>query len=264
MAASVTGRAADEPRSGVQSVERALAVLRLFRDGEPELSITEISRRTGLNLSTAHRLVRALCAGQFMEQDPDNERYRLGSALRALGRRALEHSGFAGALPVLERLAEQSGESASLGIRRDDEVIVVLASASQQRLRFDHEPGASIRLHASAMGKALLAFSAVSPSAAVKELPELTRHTATTITSKDALVAELEAIRSTGYAVNNEERYAGVSAVAAPVLDRAGRARAAVGLQGPTVRMSAGDAAALGEMVRAAADEIARLLNTGT
>lgn len=263
MAASVKEHGTDEPRSGVQSVERAINVLRLFQNGPAEQSITEIGRQTGLNLSTAHRIVKALCGAQFMEQDPDNERYRLGSALMSLGQRALENSGFTAALPVLERLAEQSGESASLGIRRDQEVTVVLASASQQRLRFDHEPGASIGLHASAMGKVLLAFADGSPETIVAELPALERYTPTTITSKRALAADLAKIRTDGYAVNHEERYAGVVGVAAPVLDRNGRARAAVGLQGPAARMSSTSIEAIGALVRAAADEIAQLLGSG-
>ena len=260
VAASVKEHGADEPRSGVQSVERALNVLQLFQHGESDQTITEIARQTGLNLSTAHRLVKALCSAQFMEQDPDSERYRLGVALLSLGQRALENSGFSSALPVLERLAEQSGESVSLGVRRGNEVIVVLAAASQQRLRFDHVPGASIGLHASAMGKVLLACSAMSSKHAVAELPPLERYTPTTITTKAALIADLETIRAVGYAVNNEERYTGVLGVAAPVLGGNGFARAAVGLQGPTVRMSATSIEAVGEMVRSAADEIAGLI----
>ena len=263
MAASVKEHGTDEPRSGVQSVERAINVLRLFQDGPAEQSLTEIGRQTGLNLSTAHRLVKALCSAQFMEQDPDSERYRLGAALMSLGQRALENAGFAAALPVLERLAEQSGESVSLGIRREQQVVVVLAAASQQRLRFDHVPGASIGLHASAMGKALLAFEAAEPDAVVAELSALERYTPTTITSKQALAAELATIRTNGYAVNHEERYAGVVGVGAPVLDRRERARAAVGLQGPTTRMSQDKLGSVAAMVRAAADEIAILLDPG-
>src|SRR3954468_19013729 len=67
-----------EHRSGTQTVERALAILNLFREGPDSLSITEIARQTGLHVSTAHRIVRALCAEQFMDQDARSERYQLG------------------------------------------------------------------------------------------------------------------------------------------------------------------------------------------
>ena len=250
--------ASSEHRTGAQSVERAIAVMQCFRSGPGELGITEIARLTGLNVSTAHRIVRALCGAQFMEQDPDNERYRLGAALLVLGQRALEHSGFGSALPILERLADTTGESTSLGIRRGDEVIVVLAAASRQRLRFDHATGAGIGLHASGMGKVLLAFSADSPTTAVQGLSALDRFTPSTITARPALIAELEHIRQVGYATNREERYTGVFGVAAPVLDRRGRARAAVGVQGPTVRLTGTSFDDLARLVRDAADEIAR------
>ena len=249
-----------EPRAGVQSVERALGVLALYRHGPAELGISEIARHTGLNLSTAHRIVKALCNEHFMEQDPDSERYRLGAALLALGQRALDHSGFASALPRLEQLAEQTGESATLGIRRGNEVIVVLTAASQQRLRFDHAAGAGIGLHASAMGKALLAFGGMSATAAVAELPALDKYTAATITSRAGLAADLETAVAAGYAVNREERYEGVCGVAAPVLRHGGRAVAAVGLQGPTARLESRGFAELGRDVRATADDIARLI----
>lgn len=249
--------ATTEHRSGAQSVERAISVLQCFRRGPGELGITEISRLTHLNLSTAHRIVRALCAAQFMEQDADNERYRLGAALLVLGQRALEHSGFGAALPILEELAETTGESTSLGIRRGDEVIVILAAASRQRLRFDHEAGAGIGLHASGMGKVLLAFAVDSLRTSVDKLPALDRYTDTTITSRSALVAELEQIRVVGYAINRQERYDGVFGVAAPVLDRRGRANAAVGLQGPSVRLGVASLEELAVHVRDAADRIA-------
>ncbi|MCU1396582.1 MAG: Transcriptional regulator, IclR family [Ilumatobacteraceae bacterium] len=255
--------ATNEHRTGAQSIERAISVMQCFRSDPGDLGITEIARSTGLNLSTAHRIVRALCAAQFMEQDQDSERYRLGPALLVLGQRALEHSGFSSALPILERLAETTGESTSLGIRRGNEVIVVLAAASRQRLRFDHAAGAGIGLHASGMGKVLLAFSGESARTVVDELPSLDQYTPSTVTSRPALVAELEGIRTIGYATNREERYTGVFGVAAPVLDRRGRARAAVGVQGPTVRLTGTSFDELATLVREAADEIARTVEPG-
>jgi IclR family acetate operon transcriptional repressor len=246
-----------EHRTGTQTVERALAILNLFRDGPDSLTITEIARQTGLHVSTAHRIVRALCAEQFMDQDPRTERYLLGPSLAILGRRALDSSGLGVAQPILERLAEATGESVSLGVRRGDELVVVLSASSHQRLRFDHEPGSAIQLHASAMGKALLAFGDAAPRTAVAELPELVRFTGATITGRPALVADLEEAHRKGFAVNREERYDGVCGVAAPVLDRRDVAIAAVGLQGPTIRLTPKRLAELAIEVRAAAGDVA-------
>ncbi len=251
-----------EHRSGAQTVERALAILNLFRDGPDSLSITEIARQTGLNVSTAHRIVRALCNEQFMDQDSRSERYQLGPSLAILGRRALDSSGLGVAQPILERLAESTGESVSLGVRRGAELVVVLSASSHQRLRFDHEPGAVILLHASAMGKVLLAFSDVTPKAAVATLPDLVRYTGATITGRAALAADLEEARRRGYAVNREERYDGVCGVSAPVLDRRDLAVAAVGLQGPTIRLTPKRLTEVAVEVRAAAGDVAAAMRS--
>ena len=253
-------RSTVESRPGAQAVERALAILDCFRREPRSLGISEIAREVGLNLSTAHRLVRALCHGGFMEQEPASERYRLGFAIAILGQRALEQSGYDLARPVLARLASTTGESASLGLRRGDEVIVIERTASAQPLRFDHPTGTEILLHASAMGKVLLAFSPGSPKNIVASLPPMTRYTRHSITSRASLVKTLVSIRDEGFATNCEERHEGVSGVAAPILAADGTAHAAVGIQGPSLRLTPARLHDLAPVVRAAADEIGALV----
>src|SRR6478609_6760677 len=158
-ATEVPEEGADRTRTGAQAVERAMAILRCFHDGDDDLGISEIANRTGLRVSTAHRIVRALCTGGLMDQDRRSDRYRLGRTLVVLGQRAASQLGLEAARPTLERLAETTGESASLGTRHGDEIVVVLVASSAQRLRFDHEQGGRIGLHASAMGKAVLAHA---------------------------------------------------------------------------------------------------------
>lgn len=249
----------NEARPGTQAVERAIAIIELFRGEQSALGITEIAKAVGLNISTAHRLMRALVAAGFMEQDPVTERYRLGIEIAVLGQRALEQAGYHLAKPVMVQLAEATGESVSLGVRRNSEVVVIERAASSQPLRFDHPAGAEIQLHASGMGKVLLAFSGLTPEAAVAQLGALPRFTDHTIDDPAQLVAALHDIRSNGFAVNHEERYQGVNGVAAPVLGGGGVARAAVGVQGPSLRMTPERLQEIAPMVRRAADEIARL-----
>lgn len=258
-----TDRLPVEVRPGTQAVERALAILDCFRREPQSLGITEIARAVGLNISTAHRLVRALCHGGFMEQETESERYRLGIAIAILGRRALEQSGYHLAQPILARLAATTGESASMGVRRSDEVLVVERAASVQPLRFDHPTGAEIHLHASAMGKVLLAFAAGSPKDIAAALHPVTRYTPHTITSRTALAQELTAIREQGFATNREERYEGVCGIAAPVIAAHGAAHAAVGIQGPSLRLTPARLHELAPLVRAAADEIGALVLRG-
>ena len=226
------------PRSGAQAVERALEVLRCFGEGQvADLGITEIATATGLSVSTVHRLVRALCAGAVLVQDAGSERYRLGPLLVVLGRRAERLLGYGRALPVLEELAAATHESVNLGIRAGADVLVVLDVASDQPLRFDQAPGTRVPLHTSAMGKCLLAFSAIDVGEELRGLPALTGLTARTITDPTRLREELDRTRVRGWALNDEERHPGVRTVGAPVL-REGVAVAAVAVQGPAVRLT--------------------------
>ena len=227
-----------EARPGTQAVERAIAIMHCFREDATPLGVSEIARTVGLNISTAHRLMRALVAAGFLEQDPTTERYRLGIEIAVLGQRALEQAGYHLAKPVLARLADATGESVSLGVRRNLEVVVLERVSSPQPLRFDHPSGAELHMHASGMGKVMLAFGEIAPEAAVAQLKELPRFTEHTVGDLDVLVRMLLEARSRGYATNLEERYLGVNGVAAPVLATNGIARAAVGVQGPSMRLT--------------------------
>jgi len=250
----------DEPRSGTQAVERALAILGCFRDGPDELGVSEIATRLGLRVSTAHRIVRALCNARYLEQDPVSERYRLGRELAVLGQRAMRQLGFDLVEPALAALAADTGESASLGVWQEGAVLVAVVVASDQPLRFDHPRGSLVPAHASAMGKAMLAHVDERPEDALALLRSLARFTPRTITSKRRLGAELDEVRARGYALNQEERYPGVVGIAAPVLDERGRARAAVGVQGPAVRVRPERVSALGRRLQEAAATVAELL----
>jgi DNA-binding IclR family transcriptional regulator len=214
----------------------------------------------GLTPSTAHRLLRALISAGYVEQEPTSEHYRLGLGVAVLGQRALEHSGYNLARPVLEQLAADTGESASLGVRRGDEVVVIERVSSPASLRFDHPAGAEIAMHASAMGKVLLAFSAQPIAAEVEALGALERFTAATSTTDADVAADLERVARLGFATNVEERHLGVCGLAAPVRARSGVAHAAVAVQGPSVRLTAERLAELAPVVVAAAAEVAALV----
>jgi IclR family acetate operon transcriptional repressor len=250
-------------KSGAQTVERAIAILNLFRDTHISLGITSIARQTGLNLTTAHRLVRTLVHEHFMEQDPANEQYRLGPALAVLGRRAVEGSGIDRARSTTERLSEVTGESVSVGVRGSGGVMVVLQSSSRHALRFEHPAGGAIDVHASAMGKVLLAFGETAPATAIRELGALTRFTSSTITTHAAMLTELDKVRAEGFATNRQERYDGVCGVAAPALDAAGVARLAIGIQGPSVRLADERLLELGPLLVETGREVAELVLAG-
>lgn len=249
----------EPPRTGSQAVERALNLLRSFEVGATSRSLSELAQQNALSPSTTHRLLRALCATGFVQQDPTTERYGLGAALVSLGARAADSIGVDAARPVLEELAASTGESVNLGIRDVDDVLVLVCVPSTQRLRFDQEEGTRVPVYASAMGKALLAFDA-DLDGTVASLPRLAKLTGSTITSRTELRAVLDEVRERGWAINDQEREPGVRTVAAPVRNRDGASIAAVAVQGPSLRMTDERIEELVPAVVAAADDVASRL----
>jgi IclR family acetate operon transcriptional repressor len=248
--------------AGTQTINRALAVLRVLRDARDDVGGAEIARALGLHASTTHRIVKALTAAGYVVQNERTERYRLGIESFLLGRAAGRTLGFDAALPLLERLAEATGESVNLVVRDGREGVVVLRVDSRQPLRFTQSVGARMPLYCTSSGKALLAF-ADDPPEQVTGQGELTALTAATITSPAALLDDLRETRTRGYSVNRGERIAGVCGVAAPILVGDGPATAAVAVQGPEIRMSTDQFPALGALVMATARAVHATVPTG-
>jgi IclR family transcriptional regulator, acetate operon repressor len=243
---------AAESGSYIQSVGRAAAVLRCFSTSDGALNLSELARRTGLTTSTTYRLLHTLLAEGFVARENGTERYLPGPVLVALAHNAFVSGGFPSALQVLEHLAEVTRESATLGVRRAECVVMLLQASSPEPFRFEEPTGTLVPMHSAALGKALLAFGAVSIPDAVRGLGALPNLTQSTL-SGDHLERDLEAALERGYTVAHDEQVVGVTSVAAPILGSDGRAHAAVGIQGPTVRLTTDRILEVGQAVRQAA-----------
>jgi IclR family transcriptional regulator, acetate operon repressor len=239
-----------------------LAVLRTFEEGPADLRLAEIALRSGLDLQRTGYALATLCHEGFIEPASDDG-YRLSRVLVVLGRRTEEATGLDRAEVLLEQLTARTGESSSLAVRSGTHAVVLLLAASRQRLRVEHGVGSRLPLHASAMGKALLAFGDQEPEIAARELGELERFTSHTLTTPAELVTELRTAREQGWAVNREERYDGVVGVAAPVIVPGRGVVAAVGVQGPAARLQRPDELSLTRLVERTARRVAECLQTG-
>ena len=252
---------------GVQSVTRAAAILRALAEPHADgsqpadgLALATIAKTTGLSPSTTHRLLRALTGEHLVEQDPASERYRLGPLAGVLGQGYLASAGLERAVPILRKLCRETDESVSLATLHDTTALVVLQEHSPQPLRVDHLAGKELFLHASAMGKVLLAFGGSNANDAASSVGELQTFTATTIASRSALARELDAIRERGWATNEGERYEGANGVAVPVMSSGTATTSfALGIQGPATRLTAEHMTELVEICRRAASDIAAL-----
>ncbi|MFI5719723.1 IclR family transcriptional regulator [Nocardia sp. NPDC051750] len=214
---------------GLQSVTRALSVLACFRDGE-DLGVSEIARRLVLPVSTTHRLLAALVEAGFLDKVNSPSRYRLGTALAEYGQIAYRQHRIHLAEPHLEELATITGAKASIATRHGNDA--VLLGTSSWREAEGHElQGLRLPLHASALGKVLLAWT----QAGEDELTRLPYDsgTARSISGPEELGKELAHTRERGYAFNDEELVDGFRTIGVPVGEEPGQVRFALGLRGP-------------------------------
>ncbi|MFC6599593.1 IclR family transcriptional regulator [Kitasatospora paranensis] len=222
------------PPAGAQAVHRALNLLHCFHDNGPDLSASDLARRMGLSVSTAHRLARTLVSTGFLEQDAHTARYRLGPTVAELGRLSFHQRGLHLAGPELDLLARRTGATADLAIRSGPHAVILVGGSVRP------EDGLGLRrpLHSTALGKVLLAWPGPGdPGPAA--LGPLTAFTGRTITDPDALEAELAKVRESGHALNDGESAAGVRTLAVPVLDGEGRARFALAVRSTAARLTA-------------------------
>ncbi|MCW2878850.1 MAG: IclR family transcriptional regulator [Sphaerisporangium sp.] len=231
--------------STVQSVDRALDVLEALADQGGEAGLSEIAARTGLPYGTIHRLLRSLLARGYVRQESDR-RYALGSALVRLGGAAERMVGV-WAQSYLEKMVALSGETANLAVLEGDFVVYVAQSASPRRLRMFAEVGRRVLPHSTAVGKVLLADRA--DATAILTRTGLPRRTEHTITSIEAMLAELEKVRDQGYAMDFGEEELGVHCLAVPVRDGS-RVVAGMSISGPVERIEALDRDELARAMR--------------
>lgn len=258
-AESWMAQAGGAPGTHNQSVLKAMALIGCFVEGSQGRTLTELARRTGMNVSTAYRMLQTLTLVGVLRRNEGEDRYFVGPMLLALAGATFANSGFAVVTDVLKSLAEETGESVSLGIRDGNCVAVLLAAPSPQPFRFEHRPGNRVLLHCSAMGKALLAFGSAPLAEAVAGLVPLQPLTARSIYLPDRLVQELEQVRDRGHAEADEEQHVGVRSVAMVARREREAPRLAVGVQGPRGRMTDDRLENILKSLRKATDVIAQL-----
>ncbi len=250
----------DKAYPGTQAVQRAMALLKAFDDDHPTWGLSQLSRETGLNKTTVHRLLAALEREGMLGRAADGESYVLGPEVVVLGGRALRSNNLrAIARPELERLADDTRETASLEILSAGEMLVIDELVGGYLMSGVPDLGSRWPLHASSTGLAVLAFL---PEPDANDLLPRTLPvvTAATITGHSALRAELARVRERGYSVADETLEVGLVAIAAPIFDHDGRAIAALSIAGPKLRITAECVPTIGERVQAAAGRISALL----
>src|SRR4051812_5934147 len=220
-------------RGTIQSVDRAARILKALASGPRRLGVSQLADQLGMTRPTVHGLLQTLQAHGFVEQDRDSDKYQLGAGLLHLGNSYLDHNELrARSLVHAERLAARAQAAVRVGVLHGPSVVVVhhvfRPDATFQVL----EVGAQLPVHASALGKAMLAYApeSLSDDLLSEPLPKLTRRTLTAA----ALQRELPKIAERGVARERDEAVLGESSVAAAIFDHTGQAVGAIGVVGDT------------------------------
>jgi IclR family pca regulon transcriptional regulator len=223
----------------VEALGRGLQVLAVFSEESHSLSLTQIASAVGLDKSTTFRFVYTLEKLGYLERDPETKQYRPGLKVLQLGFVALNSLETAQiAQPYLKALAAESGETTNMTVRDGKEIVYVVRNKTRQIISANLHLGSRLSVHCTCMGKAQLI------DLSWQELYDLLgegpyqKTGPNTITTLDALVAELDVVRQQGYAINDEELTAGLRAVAAPVRSHHGDIVAAINISVPNARAS--------------------------
>ncbi len=219
-------------------------------------TLTVLAARLGMPAPTAHRLLATLEASGYVQAD-DNGTWLVGVRAFRVGAAFLQHRNLVvQAFPFLKSLMERAGETANLAVIESGEAVFVEQVQCRELMRMSVKLGARAPLHASGVGKAMLAaMDDQAIGRAIGRAP-LSRHTPQTLTRRDALLAEFAATRLRGYAIDDEEHAEGLRCVAAAVLDEHGEPWAALSLAGPTTRLTRERVAMLGMLVRETAQAL--------
>ncbi|HLV86071.1 MAG TPA: IclR family transcriptional regulator [Candidatus Sulfotelmatobacter sp.] len=222
------------------AVERALAMLEAVAQEPEGLSNAEISRKLQIPKSSASYILRTLERRAYLNRDHQTGRYRVGLKILSLGRGALTGIDVREvALPVMRHLTEKTKLTCHLAILDGPEAVYIEKVEPEGFIRMDTWVGRRMRVHATSVGKALVAYIPRERLERILAESGMEKRTPKTITTLPRFLKELEKVRAQGCAVDDEENNMGARCVGAPIFDQSGNAEASLGLSGTTNQVNA-------------------------
>ncbi len=243
------------------AVERALSILELVVQKSEGLTNSEISRQLTIPKSSASYLLRTLEDRGYLRRDQNSHRYRIGIKVASLAHGMLEFVDLRqAASPVLRQLVEKTGLTAHLAILDNGRAVYIDRAENPGFLRINTWVGRDLNVHATAVGKALMAHREESEVRDILDKQGMEQKTHRTVTTAAEYLLQLEQVRTLGFAEDIEENNLGVRCVGAPVFDAGGQGIAAIGLTGAISQVTSENAPNLAKVVVKAASIVSRQL----
>ncbi len=222
----------------IQSVDRAFDVLDILAS-KHGLTLSEIATELNQSPATIYRVLSTLQARKIVETDPVTQVWDIGPTAFQIGYAFIRRSSVVErSRPIMRDLMVQTGETANLGIEKSDKVVFVSQVETDETIRAFFPPGTQSPMHASGIGKALLAHYSNDRLAKLLKRHSLEQFTNKTITDPKEILHEMENIRAQGFAFDDEEKNLGMRCIASPILNSYGEAVAGISVSGPTHRMT--------------------------
>ncbi len=240
----------------IKSLDRAMEVFEHLSN-TPGATLTTLATDLSQSPATVYRILVTLERRGLVEFDPAAQHWYIGARAFVIGARYMHRTSLVDrARPILRRLMEVTGETANLGVARDASVLFVSQVETLASIRAFFPPGTLSPMHASGIGKALLAQMTDDRLSRLIATAPLDRFTPRTLTAPGGLRADLEATRDRGYSIDDEEKNEGMRCIAAPVFDLTGEAVAGISVSGPVSRVSVAQTEALARAVMEAAADL--------
>lgn len=227
---------ANKPETRIQVIDRAATLLDTISRYSKPVKLKVLSADTGLHPSTAHRILRSLIDNRFVDRDTNGD-YRLGQRLLQIGNRLHGNIDLrAVALPYMERLRDNLGETVNLTIREGDVVIYFEKATPNRMMHVQQVIGVRAPLHVTAVGKLILGMSGEEEICNYAQRTNLPSYTRNTLSSLPALTEECLSSIKQGYALDNEEAEIGVGCIGVLLYDRSGSVTAGLSVSAPIER----------------------------
>lgn len=228
-----------ERSGGIQSLERAFAILEVVASSRDGITLIDLSKAVALHNSTAFHLLKTMVQLGYVAHPRNSKRYRIGSRLFTLAAGALDESTLlALCTPVLESLTLETGEAAHFAIRSGQDAVVIAKTPGAGLMQMAVRTGSARPVHATALGKVLLGAMNDADLRDFLDGMELMKLTPATTVDRQVLLQEILEARTHGVAYDDGEFNEEVRCVAVPVRDFAGRDVGAIGISAPKWRVS--------------------------